>query len=64
MTMVELFSYVNELAGSEVIIGGRCHVENDDYFQTKWRITENIKLAFDANDISIPFPQLDVQIKQ
>lgn len=61
---MELFSYVNELAGSEVIIGGRCHVENDDYFQTKWRITEKIKLSFDENGISIPYPQLDVHLRE
>ena len=61
---MELFSYVNELAGSEVVIGGRCHVKNDDYFQTKWRITEKIKLSFDENEISIPYPQLDVHLRE
>ena len=56
--------FVNELADSSINMGVRVWVGSDDYWTAKWRITENIKLAFDANDISIPFPQLDVQIKQ
>lgn len=60
---MELFSFVEKLDSSEVVIGGRCHVKNEDYFQTKWRITEKIKLAFDENGISIPYPQLDVHLQ-
>ena len=56
--------FVSELADSSINMGVRFWVKSEDYWTTKWRITENIKLAFDANDISIPFPQLDVQIKQ
>ena len=56
--------YVSDLADSSIQMGVRFWVKKDDYWTTKWRVTENIKLAFDANDISIPFPQLDVQIKQ
>ena len=56
--------YVSDLADSSIQMGVRFWVKKEDYWTTKWRITENIKLAFDANDISIPFPQLDVQIKQ
>jgi small conductance mechanosensitive channel len=44
-------------------MGLRVWVENADYWATKWRLTENIKNAFDANGISIPFPQLDVKMK-
>ena len=56
--------FVSELADSSIQMGVRFWVNKDDYWTTKWRITENIKLAFDDNNISIPFPQLDVQIKQ
>ena len=38
-------------------------VKAENYWEVKWRMTENIKLALDANDISIPFPQLEVQIQ-
>lgn len=48
---------VYELAESSVNLGIRCHVNNADYFSTKCQLTEQIKKAFDANGISIPFPQ-------
>lgn len=60
---MELISFVDALGSSEVVIGGRCHVKNEDYFQAKWRITENIKLAMDAEGIAIPYPQLDVHLQ-
>lgn len=56
--------FVSELADSCVQMGVRLWVKNEDYWTTKWRITENIKRSFDENGIEIPFPQLDVQIKQ
>ena len=56
--------FVSDLADSSINMGVRLWVKSEDYWTAKWRITENIKLAFDANNISIPFPQLDVQIKQ
>ena len=60
---MELISFVDALGSSEVVIGGRCHVKNEDYFQAKWRITENIKLAMDAEGIAIPYPQMDVHLQ-
>lgn len=56
--------FVSALADSSVNMGVRLWVKSEDYWSAKWRITENIKLALDENGISIPFPQLDVQIKQ
>lgn len=56
--------YVAELADSSVNMGIRVWVSAEDYFKAKWRLTENIKLALDEHQISIPYPQLDVQIKQ
>lgn len=56
--------FVSELADCSVNMGIRVWVKTDDYWTTKWRMTENIKNALDENQISIPFPQLDVQIKQ
>ncbi len=35
-----------------------------DYWTVKYDMLENIKLAFDANNITIPFNQLDVHVKQ
>ena len=42
----------------------RVWVKSEDYWTVYFDLTENIKKAFDANKISIPFNQLDVTIKQ
>lgn len=54
--------YVAELADSSVQMGVRVWVKTEDYWPTKWKLTEDIKNALDANDISIPFPQMDVRV--
>ncbi|MEE1078844.1 MAG: mechanosensitive ion channel [Agathobacter sp.] len=56
--------FVAELADSSIEMELRVWVKSEDYWDTKWRLTENVKISFDKNAISIPFPQLDVQIKQ
>jgi small conductance mechanosensitive channel len=55
--------FVSNLGDSSIEMGLRVWVKNADYWTTKWRLTENIKNAFDAHEISIPFPQLDVKMK-
>ncbi len=55
--------FVDELADSGVTMGVRCFVKNEDYWSTKWRLTENCKLALDSAGIEIPFPQVDVHIQ-
>lgn len=35
----------------------------DDYWDVKYYLEENIKIAFDKNGIRIPYPQMDVHIK-
>lgn len=54
--------FVSELADSSVRMGVRVWVKNEDYWATRWKLIEDIKLALDANDISIPYPQLDVKV--
>ena len=39
-------------------------VATDNYWSAKWRITEAVKLAFDEESISIPYPQVDVHIQK
>jgi len=56
--------FVNELGASSVDIGVRVWVKAEDYWTVKWRLTESIKYAMDENHISIPYQQIDVQIKQ
>ena len=56
----EMVVFVDDLGSSSVIIGMRGWVKQEDYWMTKWRITENCKLALDEAGIEIPFNQLDV----
>lgn len=53
---------VYALADSSVNLGIRCHVANDDFFQTKCELLERIKRAFDDGGISIPYPQQDMHL--
>ncbi len=55
---------VGELAASSVNFVVRPWVKSDDYWAVKFAINEKIKLAFDENNITIPFPQTVVNIKK
>ena len=54
--------YVSELADSSVQMGVRAWVQTEDYWPIRWKLTEDIKNALDANGISIPYPQMDVTV--
>lgn len=54
---------VEELADSCIKILIRCWFLNEDYWEGKWRLTEKCKYALDNGGIEIPFPQLDVHVK-
>ncbi|WP_125141904.1 mechanosensitive ion channel family protein [Clostridium transplantifaecale] len=54
--------FVDSLGESSVMIGARGWVAAEDYWKTRWDITEKIKLAFDKAGIEIPFNQMDVHI--
>ena len=56
--------FVDNLGASSVDIGVRLWVKASDYWTVKWRLTESIKYAMDENNISIPYTQIDVQIKK
>ncbi len=47
---------------SSIQLSLRCWCLTDNYWDLYFRLQENVKLAFDANDISIPFNQIDVHI--
>jgi small conductance mechanosensitive channel len=55
---------VGELGASSVNFVVRPWVKTEDYWAVKFDLTEKIKLAFDANGISIPFPQMDVHLNK
>lgn len=59
----EILVFVSELGASEVKIGVRIWVKTENYWEAKWRLTENIKLALDECGIEIPYQKLDVQMR-
>lgn len=53
---------VGELADSSVNFNVRPWVNTADYWTVRFDLNERIKLAFDENGISIPYPQMDVHL--
>jgi small conductance mechanosensitive channel len=55
---------VGELADSSVNLLCRPWVRTGDYWAVYWDLTRQVKDRFDAEGISIPFPQRDVHVYQ
>jgi small conductance mechanosensitive channel len=53
-----------ELADSSVNLAARPWAKTEDYWGVKGDLMKNVKQAFDANGISIPYPQQDVHMHQ
>lgn len=58
----DYFIAVSELADSSVNLVVRAWVESSDYWGVFFDTTENVKKEFDAQSISIPYPQTDVHL--
>lgn len=56
--------FVHELADSAVVLGIRAWVKNEEYWETRWRLLEEIKLLLDENGIEIPYPQMTVHMQK
>ena len=56
--------FVADLLESSISMGTRCWVKTEEYWTAKWRMTENVKLAFDKEGIEIPFNQVEVKVKK
>lgn len=54
--------FVDSLADSAVIIGLRAWVSTEEYWETRWRLLEEIKLTFDKESIEIPYQHLTVHM--
>jgi small conductance mechanosensitive channel len=55
---------VSELADSSVNFVVRPWVNSGDYWGVRFDLTERIKLAFDEQGISIPYPQMDIHMNK
>ncbi|MEC7702594.1 MAG: mechanosensitive ion channel domain-containing protein [Pseudomonadota bacterium] len=53
---------VSELADSSVNLVVRPWVKTEDYWPVYWDLTEQIKVTFDKEGISIPYPQRDLHV--
>ncbi len=56
--------FVSDLLDSSMVIGARCWVKTEDYWDARWRVTENVKVEFDKAGVTIPFPQVEVTMKK
>lgn len=59
----DMLVFVDELGDSSIRLIVRCWFTNEDFWEGKWRVTENCKHALDEAGIEIPFNQLDVHMK-
>ncbi|NIQ27361.1 MAG: mechanosensitive ion channel, partial [Gammaproteobacteria bacterium] len=55
---------VSALADSSVNFNVRPWVKTEDYWGVYWDMTEKVKLRFDEEGISIPYPQRDIHVHQ
>ncbi len=60
----EIIVFVDDLGTSSVVLGARGWVKTEDYWTTKWRLLEQIKLTLDENEIEIPYQQVTVHVEQ
>ena len=58
----EVFIRLTEHSDSALIFTVRVWTKNEDFWPLKFNLLENVKKAFDENDITIPFPQMDVHL--
>ncbi len=59
----EPFVGVFNLGESGVDLAIRAWVKTEEYADLRFEVLEEIKLAYDANGISIPYPQMDIHHK-
>ncbi len=49
-------------ADSAVVYTARIWCKNEDYWTVYFDVLENVKAAFDRNNVQIPFPQVDIHV--
>jgi len=56
------FTGVASHGESSVVLDLKVWCDTDKYYSVKYYLTEQVKLAFDEANISIPYPQMDVRV--
>lgn len=64
LNVPEPFIGVASHGDGAVFIDLKAWCDTEIYWDVKYFLEENVKLAFDENDIDIPYPQMDVHIKK
>lgn len=60
----EPFVRVSEHSDSALTYTLRVWCKNEDYWDLHFDLMENVKEAFDKNNVTIPYPQMDVHLKK
>lgn len=60
----EIRVFVEGLGESSVNLNVRCWTLQENFWDTKWQLTEEIKYALDEAQIRIPYPQMDVHLDE
>ena len=55
---VDVETYIDDLGGSAIILGGRCYVKNENYRFTKQRILETVLNRFNEEKTNTPYQKL------
>lgn len=55
-------AYIVDIADNGVELSARCWVENVKYFKVRSDLLEKVKLRFDQDGITFPYPQRDVHV--
>ncbi len=55
--------FIDNLGDSSVVLGIRFWAKKENFWQARCEMLENIKYAFDEEEIRIPFPQVDVHMQ-
>ena len=55
---------LHELSDSSVNFVVRPWVRTENYWEVYWDVTREVKMRFDAEGVSIPFPQQDVHLHE
>ena len=59
----DIFARLTKQDDSALVFTARAWVSNKDFWTVKHNIDEAVKKAFDKNNIEIPYPQMDVHVK-